>query len=83
MNTSLVFYLCPLCFYASEIPDNRHEHRLLRVDPGFPGDERRKPITDHNGRMISAAPRWFHEAIIQARTANSSPQLITHITRMQ
>jgi hypothetical protein len=69
MNNSLIFYLCPICFYASEIPDNSHEHALLRVDPGLPDDERRKPITGQNGQILSPAPRWFHEAIMQARTA--------------
>jgi hypothetical protein len=73
MNTSSVFYLCPTCFYASETPDHGHEHILLRVDPGSPGDERRKPIIDQQGHILSPAPRWFHEAMIQARvTANSA-----------
>jgi hypothetical protein len=67
MNASIVFYLCPNCFYASETPDNAHEHALLRVDPGMPGDERRKPLTDRNGRILSAAPRWFHDAVADAR----------------
>jgi hypothetical protein len=68
MNASLVFYLCPTCFYASETLDDSHEHTLLRVDPGLHGDERRKPITDRHGHILSPAPRWFHEAVIQAKT---------------
>ena len=73
MNASSIFYLCPTCFYASELPDDHHQHTLLRVDPGLPGDERRKPITDQNGHILSPAPRWFHEAILGARvTPNSS-----------
>ena len=73
MNTPLIFYLCPHCFYASETPDNGHEHVLLRVDPGLPGDEMRKPVTDQTGHILSAAPRWFHEALVQARlTAHPS-----------
>lgn len=68
MNTSLVFYLCPNCFYASQTPDD-HEHALLRVDPGLPGDERRKPVMDQSGHILSPAPRWFYEAILQARLA--------------
>lgn len=67
MNDSLIFYLCPTCFYASDIPDDGHEHPLLRVDPGLPSDERRKPVTDRNGHIQSPAPRWFYEAILQAR----------------
>ena len=73
MNDSLVFYICPTCFYACEIPDDGHEHVLLRVYPGSPGDERRKPITDRNGQILSTAPRWFHEAIIQIRVAPHNP----------
>ena len=69
MNTSSIFYLCPTCFYASDTPDNAHEHTLLRVDPGLPGDERRKPITDRNGQILSPAPRWFHDATIQSKVA--------------
>jgi hypothetical protein len=57
MNNSLVFYLCPTCFYASDTPDDGHEHALLRVDPGLPGDERRKPVTNRNGHILSPAPR--------------------------
>ena len=69
MNSPLTFYLCPICFYASALPDDSHEHALLQVDPGLPGDERRKPLTDHKGQILSAAPRWFHEAILSSKTA--------------
>ena len=55
MNTSIDFYLCPNCFYASDFPDDSHEHALLRVRPGLPGDERRKPIIDRSGRILSNA----------------------------
>jgi hypothetical protein len=68
MNVSIVFYLCPTCFYASDMLDSSHEHTLLRVDPGLPGDERRKPVIDGDGRILSPAPRWFHEALILAKT---------------
>jgi hypothetical protein len=56
MNTSIDFYLCPNCFYASDLPDDSHEHALLCAHPGLPGDERRKPIIDRSGRILSAAP---------------------------
>jgi hypothetical protein len=72
MNASVVFYLCPNCFYASESPDDGHEHVLLRMDPGPPGDERRQPVTDQHGHILSPAPRWFHEAVLQARIAPSN-----------
>jgi hypothetical protein len=72
MNPSLIFYLCPTCFYASETSDDGHEHVLLRVDPGLPGDERHKPVTERDGLILSPAPYWFYEALIQKRIASSS-----------
>ena len=72
MNASIVFYLCPKCFYASDVPDESHEHTLLRVDPGWPGDERRKPVTDQNGHILSPAPRWFYEAVAEIRATVKS-----------
>ena len=72
MKNSLVFYLCPTCFYASDAPDDGHEHALLRVDPGLPGDERRKPLTSRDGLILSPAPYWFYEALLQSRIASSS-----------
>lgn len=71
MNASLTFYLCPICFYASETLDQSHEHALLRVDPGLPGDERRKPVTDQEGHILSPAPRWFYEVVGQSRMTRS------------
>ena len=32
MNDSIVFYLCPTSFYASDTADDAHEHALLCVD---------------------------------------------------
>jgi len=72
MNTSFVFYLCPTCFYACADEDECHEHTLLRVDPGPPGDESRKPIADHSGKILSPAPLWFHEALLRARAPLST-----------
>jgi hypothetical protein len=73
MNQPLAFYLCPKCFYACETPDGGHEHPLLRVEPGLPGDEQRKPVTDRSGQMLSPAPRWFYEALNRARSAQAHP----------
>jgi hypothetical protein len=69
MSASMSFYLCPTCFYASTTADPCHEHTLVRVDPGLPGDERRKPVTDQKGHILSPAPRWFHEAVVEAKMA--------------
>jgi len=69
MNHSTIFYICPTCFYASDRASEPHEHRLLRVDPGPPNDERRRPVTDPNERILNPAPRWFYEAVLRDRTA--------------
>ncbi len=63
MNTDCTFYLCPICFEAFECDGEHHDHRLVRCDPGEPGDERRKPVINGSGRITSRAPRWFLEAI--------------------
>jgi hypothetical protein len=67
MIAPLNFYLCPTCFFASETPDETHGHTLLHIDPGLSGDEKRKPVTDCNGLILSPAPRWFYEAISEVR----------------
>jgi hypothetical protein len=43
---------------------------LIQCDPGEPGDERRKPVTDPDGVLLTQAPRWYLEATggIQPRT---------------
>lgn len=62
-----IFYICPICFFCSEEIDRSHQHRMLKVNAGKPGDRRRHPLTDSSGHMVSRAPRWFHEAVEQQR----------------
>jgi hypothetical protein len=71
MNSKQVFYICPSCFYACETSDDSHKHQMLRVDPGASGDERRKPVMDRNGQILTPAPRWFHEALLQAKITSA------------
>ena len=82
MKTSSVFYLCPTCFYASQTPDDSHEHTLLRVDPGLPGDARRKPVTDRDGLILSAAPFWFHEVLLRSRIVSGSASGTQNISQV-
>jgi len=35
---------------------------MLVCKPGEPGSERRKPLVDRSGNLLSRAPRWFLEA---------------------
>jgi hypothetical protein len=63
MSSSQNFYICPICFRVSEIQDATHEHRMVQCQVGRPGDERRKPVSDRFGHMVSRAPRWYLEAV--------------------
>jgi hypothetical protein len=63
METSTTFYLCPTCFNISESARECHSRQMIRCDAGQPGDERRKPVINGDGRLHSHAPRWFLEAI--------------------
>lgn len=55
-------YICPVCFRVCETQEECHEHKMIACDPGNPGDERRKPVVDRFGKLVSRAPRWFLEA---------------------
>ncbi len=65
MAEKLVLYICPRCFQALDTEPDEHEHhiRFIRCEPGEPHDDRRKPPTDHDGCVITRAPRWYLEAI--------------------
>ena len=63
MDQREVFYLCPICFRVCESEAECHEHVMILCDIGHPGDERRKPIEDHDGNLVSRAPRWYLEAV--------------------
>jgi len=63
MKVQSLFYLCPVCFQASESRRDCHSHPMVRCEVGEPDDERRKPLTDESGRLRSQAPRWFLEAV--------------------
>lgn len=66
-SINLYFYFCPVCFDQVEPSLEQHPHRLVRVVPGDPGSERRKPVRGARGEILSRAPRWFVEALQQAR----------------
>ena len=62
MTAEDTVYMCPVCFKVCDSNEECHRHRMLECNPGQPGDERRKPIRDRFGHMVSRAPRWFIEA---------------------
>jgi hypothetical protein len=47
-----------------------HEHLMVLCETGHPGDERRKPVSDRFGNLVSRAPRWYLEAISKERKAS-------------
>lgn len=55
-------YICPMCFQTCESQKMCHEHLMICCEPGEWGDARRRPVMDSQGRLRSAAPRWFLEA---------------------
>jgi hypothetical protein len=63
MNFTSAFYLCPICFMASEHRERCHDHDMILFDPGNLEDFRRKPLFTARGKLRSQAPRWFLEGI--------------------
>lgn len=56
-------YMCPVCFKVCDSEEECHRHKMLECNPGRSGEERRKPLNDRFGNMVSRAPRWFLEAV--------------------
>jgi hypothetical protein len=63
MSSPIVFYICPVCFEICETRRDCHGHAMVHCDTVAPDDERRKPLFDAGGRLVSRAPRWFLEAV--------------------
>ncbi|HUV92339.1 MAG TPA: hypothetical protein VMV80_04565 [Anaerolineales bacterium] len=63
MRSKTDFYICPVCFRVCETESECHQHKMILCHTGEPGDERRKPVTDHLGNPVSRAPRWYLEAL--------------------
>jgi hypothetical protein len=61
------YYLCSICFLASETQVECHGHWMIRCDALDAGDERRRPEMGPRGRLKTRAPRWFTEALRQYR----------------
>lgn len=57
------FFICPICFQVCETEKECHRHQMVKCEAGRPGDERRKPIRDQHGHLVSRAPRWYLEAV--------------------
>ena len=63
MDTEERFYLCPVCFRVCDTDQECHEHRMIECNVGKVGDDRRKPVMDKYGNLVSRAPRWYLEAV--------------------
>ena len=63
------FYICPICFRVCETESECHEHIMVKCETGHPGDQRRKPVSDRFGKLVSRAPRWYLEAVNKLRNA--------------
>ena len=62
MDREAHFYICPVCFRVCDTKIECHAHQLLECQVGDLKDDRRKPITNHFGKLVSRAPRWYLEA---------------------
>lgn len=62
MTTIQIFYICPVCFNASEIAIECHEHMMIECRIDYEDADSFKPIYDSEGRLKTRAPRWFFEA---------------------
>lgn len=67
MEEQEIFYICPICFRVCETEAECHEHVMVLCETGHPGDERRKPVEDRFGNLVSRAPRWYLEAVSEER----------------
>lgn len=67
MDPDQVIYICPICFRVCESETECHNHMMVSCDTGNPGDERRKPIKDRFGNLVSRAPQWYLEALNKER----------------
>jgi len=67
MDQEQVFYICPKCFRVCETESECHEHLMVICETGHPGDEKRKPVIDNHGRLVSRAPLWYLEALSRER----------------
>jgi hypothetical protein len=56
------FYICPICFRVCENDIECHAHQLLECRVGGYEDDRRKPVKNRFGKLVSRAPRWYLEA---------------------
>lgn len=63
MDAETDFYICPTCFQVCETEKECHQHIMIACHPGEVGGERRKPVLNKQGIMVSRAPRWYLEAI--------------------
>jgi hypothetical protein len=63
MEPEIVIYMCPVCFQVCDSEQECHAHKMVACIPGKPGDNRRKPVKDRFGKMVSRAPLWYLEAV--------------------
>lgn len=67
MDQEQVFYICPKCFQVCETESECHGHLMVICETGHPGDEKRKPVVDSHGRLVSRAPLWYLNALSRER----------------
>jgi hypothetical protein len=59
-KTETDFFLCTICFNASEASQTCHGREMIHCMNC--DTEQRKPLMDGNGRLLNRAPLWFINA---------------------
>jgi hypothetical protein len=57
------FYICSVCFEISDACREHHGSLMVCCDVEDMDDERRKPVVDAAGHLVSRAPRWYLEGV--------------------
>ena len=63
LDTTCLFYLCPICFATSETAASCHERAMIQYNACQHDARQRRPVVDSAGRLKASAPRWVLEAI--------------------
>ncbi|MFN2106536.1 MAG: hypothetical protein ACK2U5_08185 [Candidatus Promineifilaceae bacterium] len=61
------FYICPICFSASQVQLECHGHRMITCNAENPEDC--KPPMTAEGELKARAPRWFITSTAPGRRA--------------
>ncbi len=62
-----VIHICMTCHRVGEEPTSCHAGQSRPCDVGDPGNQRRLPLFDARGNLLTRAPKWWVEACFKAK----------------